>query len=472
MGKSASVENSLTPPPISQSLIRDHLKGPTHSTNREWEPSVSSIFLKVLYAGTLLEFSPEQLRNFWNKHPLNFGSRTYRGQELLRFIWTSNTTLPLSYISEVASSLETEIVDHGKSIETFLHNILPRLNSGCLIPPSKIMLVSKQHLEGFIRSGDRLTYLLRCLQDVSRHFAPDTPHCLFSTVTANGYTRSTMLLIPDRLFRNRYPGLDPLIWIASMVKTAPVSLGLKAFDSVQILSDNRHIDEILIGSETAEMDGDRLILNNEVYGRIVSFGDFCARHSLNLTQLGFNDCPVLEVSRDYYCHRRNRTVLHAGCIYGGPVYLYTLGHSRTTSREKNFLLSLIENSLREKQLWRFLDRKHQEILRPEDAGLSFTFDSDEQTLSVNRKHLLRGVPARILSSMLRQYVEDNRSQFTYGDFLQDREVITEPSNPNLAIRFNRISSTLSRKTPQMCLKKEGRGRLRLRTSCRIFYSKR
>ncbi|MFP4013490.1 MAG: hypothetical protein ACLFVQ_05340 [Chitinispirillaceae bacterium] len=466
------VTNNHLSSPINQSLIGGYPNNFSPFKNKEWEPSLNSVFLKVLYSGTLLEFSPERLHCFWSKHPLTFGGRTYRGQELLEFIWTNNTTLPLSYISEVVHSLETEVTGFGSSIDNFLEGILSRLNTGCFIPSSKIMQVSKQFFEGFIRSGDQHTYLLRCLQDVSRHFAPDTPHCLLNTQKVNGHTISTVLLIPDRLFQNRYPGLDPYVWVARMIKAAPVSLGLSPFESVRNLSDNRRIHEILINGEKAEMEGNQFTLNNEVYGRVVTFGDFCARHSLKLSHLGFDDCHVLEVDRDYYCLRRKRTVLHAGCIYGGPVYLYTVSHPRNASRQKGFLVKLIENSRKEKQLWRFLNTKHKELLREERVGLSFLFDSDEQTLSVNRKHLLRGVPARILSSMLRQYVEENCSQFTYGDFLRDREIVTEPTNPNLAIRFNRIATTLSRKAPQICLAKEGRGRLRLRMSCRVSYSER
>lgn len=159
-------------------------------------------------------------------------------------------------------------------------------------------------------------------------------------------------------------------------------------------------------------------------------------------------------------------MLHAGCVYGAPVCFYSIKYTRHDDSPVNSLGILIENISREKEVWRTVERKHRQLLESEKK-LNFVYDAEEQTLSLGHKHLLRGVPARILFTMLLEFAEDRRTLFTYGEFQKDPSIVPEPTTPNLAIRFNRIASTLKRKVPQLNLVKDGRGRLRLRTSSSV-----
>ncbi len=462
--KANKTESIFSLPLLSENLVDQHAY---HEC--PWEPVIRTDFLKLIYCGTLLSFPRSKVRSFWAKHPLSLGHKSFSDTELLNFFWNSSSNVPISYISEVLGDLEFALSSSNISADLFLRRLYDHVGSGSFLPTKKLLSISKHLIESFVRSIDLRTHLLRNLHEVNRYFAPDTPHSLNSLKEMDGLIRAVMILIPDRLFRNRYPGLDPFTWIVSTVKNAPANLGLEPFERVSMLSDNRHIDEILANGEDLQLIDSCFLINGEEYGQITSFTDFCKRNAIKPGHFGFETCSVLEITRDYICPVRKRTVLHKGCCYGAPVYFYSVSYKKS-HQKKGFLQKAIENTQKEKQSWVELERMHQEAIKTEE--LCFVFDKKEQAISVNHKYLVKGIPARILSRMISQFVDGSRSAFSYSEFLHDREVITEPSNPNLAIRFSRIVSILDKKLPQFSLIKAGRGKLAVKTHCAIKFVER
>ena len=114
-----------------------------------------------------------------------------------------------------------------------------------------------------------------------------------------------------------------------------------------------------------------------------------------------------------------------------------------------------------------LKERHEGIIAKVREKAVFRYHSGDESISLNGEHLVKGVPAKILRSLLSAHQREGRCEFEYREFKWDFEISAGQKNANFEVRFYRLVVKLEEKCPSIAITKVVRGRFELKSSCMI-----
>jgi hypothetical protein len=175
------------------------------------------------------------------------------------------------------------------------------------------------------------------------------------------------------------------------------------------------------------------------------------------------------MDRDYACPERKRTVLHAGTAYGAPAYLHTVGYRKMGSRSGDVLdhMVLDLDDTEDVPLIKSMRPRHEALLGKLRERLTFRYHPEDESITLNGEHLVKGIPAKILRNLLAIHIREGRCEFEYREFKRDFEISLGQKNSNFEVRFYRLMERLEEKCPSMTIGKSGRGRFVLKAECEV-----
>jgi hypothetical protein len=115
-------------------------------------------------------------------------------------------------------------------------------------------------------------------------------------------------------------------------------------------------------------------------------------------------------------------------------------------------------------------------------SVTIVYYKSDDSISVNSKHLMRNVPARILRNLLREYTATGREEYENREFKRDSAICMDPLRPNFESRLNRVIAHINGTDDKDGKKNEGvkkyfeierhrRGGFRLFQNARLFSAK-
>ena len=437
--------------------------------------AIKNDYLKFLYASMLLEFSPSEVRQFWDKHTFPYAGDPPSVADLYHWIWQEDAFSNVDYFLDVLDSLEPFLVSRGVELTSFIRNTLHKINRGLIVSPKSMFKWSSPFIELFFSSHDLHNLILSLTEYYTSILAPGVLHRpVKHKVNENSNQIITTLLI-SRL-RTKAAVFDPLppfeceIWAALLVQMIPSSMHLQPFELLSVLADLRPVNGIV--PETEFQDGSYYI-GRKKYGVETTFHDFCSKNGLidSLQEFSIPDAPVTEIIEDLFCSRRNRIVLHKGCVYGAPVGLYNLTYTIQRSKPKGFFSTLIDDAVNEASgLWIHIQARHKELLESIKSDYHCIYHAEDESLSVNGRHLVKSIPAKILRHILVRYTRRNQTDFEYREIIKDPDIILDTFNPNLAVRIRRLAKVLEAHFPCIQILRADRGKFSIKVTCTISYS--
>jgi hypothetical protein len=111
--------------------------------------------------------------------------------------------------------------------------------------------------------------------------------------------------------------------------------------------------------------------------------------------------------------------------------------------------------------------KHESALALTREKVRLTWHPGDETLACNGETLVKGVPAKILKSMVQAYISEGRVSFEYREFKRDFDISLGQKNSNFEVRFYRLIERLQEKCPSLAIAKAGRGRFELHVGCEL-----
>jgi hypothetical protein len=421
--------------------------------------------LHILYAAMLLNFSPEQIRRFWNKNPLPGYDHS---NELSMFtdLWQGHGWYPSDYVFQVLDSLESFLVENDKTILNFIHNSFHRINRGLLIPPRDWLIWSKPFLEALFIEPDVRYLILTILNHYTSMIKPGIQYKVVKHTTENEINRTVMLATSSQVYFN-LPIFDCEIWSAYLIKGVPASLNCPIYENHFMLADRRNISDIL---KNVTYDDSCVFFDNKKLATKILFNSFCDQCGIAIDGVMFPDISVWIALEDIYCPDRNRTVIHKGCAYGTPVYLFGYNYKSHSIVPGEFLGPLIDDiALFNDHLWAEIKDLHTNLISQLTSKASFVYDKKHDTIQLNGIYIIKNVPAKILRKILIIYTQTGRTEFQHAEFVKDEFIIENPFNPNFVVRLQRLMQTLIQCNKEIIIKKIDKGRFVLSTSCKIEF---
>jgi hypothetical protein len=267
---------------------------------------------------------------------------------------------------------------------------------------------------------------------------------------------------------SQLPKFDCELWSAYFLKGLPNAISLPAYEDYFMLSDYRDAQEIV--SEIVES-SDNLYLDKNCIAQRTPFGAFCLQNKIEADTTAFTGHHVWVMNTDYICPIRKRVVLHKGCAYGAPVYLFGYTYAPVPQTPVNILDTLIDDITQHKdRIWSQIKNLHKNFIGSLQPKVVINYDRKHETIHLNGEYLIKNVPAKILRKMLHIYLETGRNQFQHSEFVKDESIIENPYNPNFVVRLQRLGKAIKRQSKDISIEKVDKGIFSLSTECKIEYS--
>jgi hypothetical protein len=433
-------------------------------------PMVDSGLLRAIHYALLARFGNAETYCFWRQHGYETDAGTLDPVAIARLLEDEQRRIPMRWAAQAMNGLEPFLNERGDSIEDVSEQLLPRVNRGSFVSAQAILSALVPFLVRLSRLNDPHRLLIRMFTlGVSRM----SPGVIFDEVAvlpgagSPAQNEAVLLVGLPALWDGAFEPIDGEIFIAGLFRMMPRSLGLAPFDRVAPLADARPVPQIAHGSQI-ELRSDAVFLDGARIGFVQPFSAFCQQRRLRLKSHGQPDSLVLVMERDFFCPRRKRVVLHAGCAYGAPVYLLCARWSPQRERIHTVFEYLVAEALsgnddvRQRALADRFITSHERVIR-------CVFDPSDNGFYVDERLVCRGVPALILRNSVRAQIT-GRSQFTFREFKRDREIVSHPKNTGFEVRLGRLRNTLLEANCGLRIEAAGRGRFTLIADGRLSLS--
>ncbi|HOX51579.1 MAG TPA: hypothetical protein PKY05_08825 [Fibrobacteria bacterium] len=443
-----------------------------------FEPGTNLVWnapLRTLHCALLLEGGIELAREFWLGHPLETLDGPVSGVELYRHIWKEQAWTPLEYQLRVMESMEAFCLHHDIDFLKFIREKVFTLQSGGVLSARGSLALVGNFLFQLVRTRDIYRTILEVLNDSTRILAPMTTTKLIATDLLPGYHRGWMLHIHDPSFSGNLPGYESDVWFGTQLEKIPQRLGLSPYAFVYCHSEAREISVILGKVHRGvhpSWQGDRWVLDGTAISKPDRFYRWLSDCGIAPSQIHpVPDHDIQVAVQDVVCPVRKRVVIRAGCAYGALAYLAEMRWKRGGGQPvEQGISGLIHNAMADD-----LDpmdlacQRHEELLMQYRHRLCFVFHHQDETISCNGEHLLRGVPAKILQKVLMAHTLTGRTSFENREFRRDPDLGLDPLNPNLESRIKILSERLDERLVGFRIIKSGRGRFDLETTTLVEF---
>jgi len=436
------------------------------STNEGMTTPVWNAPLRALHSALLLVGGTEMAREFWVGHPLEMGDRILVGVELHQHIWDELGLCPLEYQLRVIDSVE------------FLERYVFGLQGGTFMSPRGALSLIGKFLIQLTRSRDVRRTILELLEPSNRLFSPKTVARLFKVTESDNIKTGWIVQIHDMQFLGKFPGYDAESWLGMQLRHSPNRMGAPSFEEVECLCQTRDAREILEAVPRGHhpvRTADGWSLGGKPLTRAGMFFEWLTENDIGGPRdlPDVQDHPVEIVLQDVFCPVRKRVVIRAGSAVGAQCYLMRVKWGGAAQVGVESGLSRLIRDVMGEDGPSDIDRAtalHEQLLQQYRQRLQFVFHRQDETISCNGEHLLRGVPAKILHKVLMSNTVTGRTVFEHREFRRDPDLHLDPVNPNLESRIRILSERLEERLEGIRILKSGRGRFELESRLMIEFA--
>jgi len=427
--------------------------------------SIYSNILKNIYSLFLDEFDFSQIRDFWQNNLYQEKSVTLQEHETYSKLWNADSKTSFEYLIKIMNSLETFLLSNNITLTEFYE----KLSKTCRFPfvPANLILTEiKPYLYAFYKFNTTATafnLIYRLFRRYCINMNLLNGQTIFYKVNdkeANDYI--LQINYDDIIIKKIYFDLNTLFF--KIIDNILSVLNMPDFKYMKCIHDVRPVYDILNGfCDNIAINPDfTFTINDKIYGRIIDAADKTENsfnHELHSKERYFLN-KTITISEDYYCPIRKRIVLHKGCTYNSPFYLFLFSYDNQYKIKKQFLSEVIIESPKESSLDKHII-KHKQLLKICTKGTMLNYNKTHQKISINNKHLISGIPAKILRKIINAYLFEGRKEFSYHEFRNDPELNLDIFKPNLDVRINRLITKLHSECNEISLEKKERGKITL-----------
>jgi hypothetical protein len=433
--------------------------------------------LRALHCGLLLVGGTEMAREFWGGHPLELHDQILSDALLHQHIWDEQGLSPLEYQLRVIESVETFCLQRGIDFIPFLEKYVFGLHSGTFLSPKGTLSLVGKFLIQLTRSRDVRRTVLELLEPSNRMISPRTVARLARVDQSDGRFVAWVLQVQDLSFQGRLPGYDADSWLGMQLRHSPNRMGVASFDEVDCLCQVRGTQEILESIPRGSRSQDAAFRGGAAEMpriRKIGFFEWCREQGVSPEDVHeVPDHEVELVEQDVFCPVRRRRVIQSGSILNAKCYLMRVRWGGIPSIPVESGLARLIRDVMGEDGPSEMDRAsalHEQLMQQFRQRLQFVYHKQDETISCNGEHLLRGVPAKILHKVLMSHTVTGRTVFEHREFRRDPDLHLDPVNPNLESRIRILSERLEERLQGIRILKSGRGRFELETAQVIEFS--
>ncbi|MEO6097381.1 MAG: hypothetical protein ABIW76_17685 [Fibrobacteria bacterium] len=419
-------------------------------------------YKRACYRAMLVEFSTDEVVEFFTTLPLVIEGREIKGAELFGLLWKEKERVPVYWECGTDNLIEAFLIRKGREVNPLLRKILWLNNKSTYIPGKVLLTWFYPKLETLFNSIDTRDMIFAMIALFTENYLPKHVHRRVKRWEDGDWVKSIQVFISDMDF-GEYLDWDYEFIAGPQILNGPIMFGMPPFEGFGMIADTRPPETILWDkSIVATRENGVLRFNGEVVGRVATFHGFCRGKEIDLSKFHVPDLDIVEMDIDYSCPIRKRIVLHKGCAYGAPVFLNWVSHRKLKNHGTGLLNSFIGDLAREEALQNDeLEKRHNALLAHVSGRAVFRYHRSDESITLNGRHFTKNIPAKILKYLLETYLRDGKSEFEYRELKRLFEISQGQKNANFEVRFYRLVEKLKEECPAVWVEKTGRGHFKL-----------
>ena len=445
----------------------------TSSPNHISKSGIRYDILKLLYAGMLLGFTPDKVRQFWKEHPLpqiKPENESHVFKELLQ----GRSWYSTEYAFSVFNDVEDFLIENGTSFPEFIENSFYRVNQGLPVSPRNWLSMSKPIFKLFFTEPDLRALIVHLINHYLGIFLPIFKSEVVLHTSEDDWNISILSINYDSILcsgvdlNKQMSKVDLGLLFLSIIRKLPECFRVPRYEHPFMVADRREISDIV---QNVSIEDNLLYISDRLYAKKTSPDIFCTSKGINSSVFENSNTSVWVMCSDYFCPIRKRVVLHKGCAYGAPKLLLGFRYLKYNASPSNLLDSLIDDivDFNDRQ-WSEIKEQHNKLIMLVSGTNNFTYNHKNETMQLNGIELIRNVPAKILRKIILIYLETGRTEFYHKEFTKDDSIINDPYQPNFTVRLKRLMTTLETRNTSIEIQKLYKGKFIFNPLCKINYS--
>lgn len=324
------------------------------------------------------------------------------------------------------------LYERGENPDAFVDRIVKRCADFEMVPARSVLRSYLPFISQFYQAEDVRAL---CLQTIPKRYPFLTKASLLKDVT-EGNTRSMYCAFrfetPNALVSN------PMRWLLGMFKVGPLLLDTPAYEQMDYLATQTSFIEALENRYSAEMRDGSIYIGDKLVGKTSTFGDCLKQHGFTWDSDVEKAVGCVLALEDINDEKTGATLIRKGCYYGAPSNILDVKFTPNIRTQEPFYKLMSSVVKQEFASWQPIQKAQEQLLEAMNDSVTIIYYQSDDSISVNSKHLMRNVPARILRNLLREYTATGREEYENREFKRDPAICMDPLRPNFESRLNRV----------------------------------
>ncbi len=387
---------------------------------------VSNLFLQLAHIELLMSYPVKDI--------LTLVKRDSRfNVKLLNDLYFEDSYVDESAYRFIMDNIVAWLYERGENPDDFIDRIVKRCAAFEVVPARSVLRSYLPFVSSFYTAEDAREL---CLEIIPKRYPFLTKASILRNVV-EGENRRV-----DFTFQFETPGVlaaNPMRWIRSMINIGPLLLNTPAYEHISYIATQTSFIEALENRVPAEMKEDGgVYIKDELVGRHTTFGDCIEENKLEWMSDVEKSIGCVRSLVDIRDPKTGAVLIEKDCYYGAPAYILDFNFKANVNASEPFIKLMSSVVKQEFAAWAPLQKAHEQLLDAMNDSVTIVYYKSDDSISVNSKHLMRNVPARILRNLLREYTVTGREEYENREFKRDPAICMDPLRPNFESRLNRV----------------------------------
>lgn len=386
---------------------------------------VSNLFLQLIHIELLLSYSVKEILTLVKRDP-RFNVK------LINDLYFGDSVIDEETHRFIANNVVSWLYERGENPDEFIERIVKRCSAFEAIPSRCVLRTYLPFISSFYSCKDVREL---CLEIIPKRyqFLKQAAVLRNEVVAENREMLFTYRFeTPSALVSN------PMRWIIGMFRVGPLLLGTPTYEHMNFIATQTSFIEAIENRLPAEMrDGD-VYVNGEIVGKCTLFGECVKQCNLKWEDERELEIGCVLATKDVVDPRTKTVLIKEGCYYGAPANILDVRFKANISNVEPFIKLMNSVVKQEFEAWQPIQKAQEQLLDAMNDSVTIVYYKSDDSISVNSKHLMRNVPARILRNLLREYTATGREEYENREFKRDSAICMDPLRPNFESRLNRV----------------------------------
>ncbi len=387
---------------------------------------LSNLFLQFTHIELLISYPVKDLLTLVKKDP-RFTVKT------LNDIYFEDSFVDESVHRLIMNTVVNWLYERGENPDAFVQRIIDRCAAFEGVPARSVLRSYLPYVSQFYATKDVRQL---CLDIIPKRYPLLTDPKFLRREVVDGNRKEYFS------FRFDSPGMlvtNPMRWFNGLVQIGPILLDTPPYEHMEFKAAQTSFIEALENRATAEMRDDGFVyVNGRAVGKNMTFGDCLEENGLEWEFDAEKKMTCVKALEDVVDEKVGAVLIHKGCYYGAPAAIVFFDYKADVVALEPFNKLMSAVVKQEFDSWKPIKKAQEQLLEGLNDSVTVIYYKSDDSISVNSKHLMRNVPARILRNLLREYTATGREEYENREFKRDPAICMDPLRPNFESRLNRV----------------------------------